>query len=248
MTLTIIIPTKNEADYLPKLLDSILNQKNVDLSQIPIIIADNHSTDGTVEIAQNFGQKGLQIKIIEGGLPAQARNNGAKTAKTQWLWFIDSDVILEADTLSKYQEQTQNPQHKIYTSYVSNYTFAPQSWVWFIGYNAILKLKDIVFGVTQNIIGGWNILISKDDFEQVGGFDTTINTHEDIKLARHFKPNQFGVIQSKIKISPRRFKRDGFWKVFWLYNKVFWRTRFGSNDYNDNDNQDYFSHNFDSKK
>ncbi len=248
MSLSIIIPTKNEADYLPKLLESILNQKNVNLNQIPIIIADNNSTDDTITIAQEYGYKGLQIKIIEGGLPAQARNNGAKVATTQWLWFIDADVILEKDTLSKYLDTIKNPQHKIYTSYVFNYSFSPQAWLWFQGYNTILKLKVVVFEVTQNIIGGYNVIITKVDFERVGGFDTTINTHEDIKLGRQFTPQEFGVIQSRIKISPRRFKRDGFWKVFVMYNRIFWRTRFGSDDYNDTTNRDYFIQDFGSKK
>ena len=84
--LSIIIPTLNEEDYLPWLLNSIKKQDFVDYE---IIIADAGSKDKTLSIAKSYG-----CKIVPGGLPAKGRNEGAKAAKGDMLIFLDSDVLI----------------------------------------------------------------------------------------------------------------------------------------------------------
>ena len=75
--LSIIIPTLNEEKYLPKLLDSIVKQSYKDYE---IIIADNNSKDKTRSIARSYG-----CRLTKGGMPAVARNNGAKIARGKLL-------------------------------------------------------------------------------------------------------------------------------------------------------------------
>jgi len=71
--LSIIIPTLNEENYLPFLLESIKNQ---DFKDYEIIVADAGSHDKTREIAKNFG-----CKVVSGGLPAKGRNEGTKFSR-----------------------------------------------------------------------------------------------------------------------------------------------------------------------
>ncbi|MEN6592532.1 MAG: glycosyltransferase family A protein, partial [Methanobacterium sp.] len=59
MKISIIIPTYNEEEYLPYLLESIKRQ---DFTDYEVIVADAHSTDKTREIAKSFG-----AKIVDGG-------------------------------------------------------------------------------------------------------------------------------------------------------------------------------------
>lgn len=59
MKLSIIIPTYNEEEYLPKLLEGIKSQ---DFEDYEIIVADANSTDKTREIAEVYG-----CKIVDGG-------------------------------------------------------------------------------------------------------------------------------------------------------------------------------------
>ena len=96
MILSIIIPTYNEEEYLPVLLDSIKKQNFEDYE---VIIADANSTDKTREIASEYG-----CIITEGGMPAVGRNNGAKIAKGEYLLFLDSDlkltIILETQSMN----------------------------------------------------------------------------------------------------------------------------------------------------
>ena len=91
MILSIIIPTYNEEEYLPVLLDSIKEQNFKDYE---IIVADANSEDKTREIAEEYG-----CTVIEGGMPAVGRNNGAKIAKGEYLLFLDSDLKLTDEYL-----------------------------------------------------------------------------------------------------------------------------------------------------
>ena len=91
MILSIIIPTYNEEEYLPKLLDSIKSQSFDDYE---IIVADANSTDKTREIAESYG-----CIVVDGGLPGVGRNNGARVAKGEYLLFLDSDLVLTEDYL-----------------------------------------------------------------------------------------------------------------------------------------------------
>ncbi|MBC8147411.1 MAG: glycosyltransferase, partial [Bacteroidetes bacterium] len=62
--LSIIIPIRNECNFISNALDSIINQ---DFSRynLEIIIADGMSDDGTREIIQNYHDKYPNIKIID---------------------------------------------------------------------------------------------------------------------------------------------------------------------------------------
>src|SRR3989338_6213998 len=84
--LTIIIPTKNEESYLPRLLESIRTQT---LQPVEVIVSDAQSTDATREIAVSFG-----ARVIEGGPISFGRNAGASHAHTDFLLFLDADVEL----------------------------------------------------------------------------------------------------------------------------------------------------------
>lgn len=90
--ISIIVPTLNEELYLPKLLQSIASQ---DFEDYEIIVADNNSTDGTVEIARGFG-----ARLVGGGMPSVARNRGAEAARGEYLLFMDADVFVPDGFLS----------------------------------------------------------------------------------------------------------------------------------------------------
>ena len=84
--LSIVIPTLNEKNYLPRLLESIKRQDFLDYE---IIVADAGSWDKTLKIAENFG-----CKIVSGGAPPKGKNLGAEIAQGEIIFFIDADVIL----------------------------------------------------------------------------------------------------------------------------------------------------------
>lgn len=95
---SIIIPVYNTAPYLLESVGSVMNQT---LKDIQIIIINDGSTDGSIDIIRKLADKDNRIEIYEQenqGLSC-ARNTGMKYVKGEYTYFMDSDDILILDTL-----------------------------------------------------------------------------------------------------------------------------------------------------
>lgn len=92
MQCSVIVPTWNEEAWLPRLLHTLDGHPHVR----EIIIADNGSTDGTVELAKQFG-----CRVVNGGRPAKGRNNGARQSRSEFLVFLDADVLVSHEALTR---------------------------------------------------------------------------------------------------------------------------------------------------
>lgn len=93
-SLTIVIPTLNEAHHLSELLPQIAGQT---LRPGEVIVADAGSSDLTCDIGRAHG-----ARVVPGGRPADGRNSGGHAAAGDWLCFIDADTRLPArDTLER---------------------------------------------------------------------------------------------------------------------------------------------------
>ena|SRR2546427_400642 len=96
--LTIVIPAKNEAALIPRLLESLIRQDYEAMRNTRVLVADAGSTDGTPEMVMSFKDR-LRVSVIPGGLPAKGRNTGAALADTRYVLFVDADVELASDSL-----------------------------------------------------------------------------------------------------------------------------------------------------
>lgn len=96
--ISLITPVYNVENYLPKCLDSILNQT---FSDFEVFVVDDGSTDSSGAIADRYAKKDPRIKVIHkenGGAPS-ARNAGIEKATGDYLYFPDSDDWLSSDYL-----------------------------------------------------------------------------------------------------------------------------------------------------
>src|SRR5271169_2533658 len=89
--LTIVIPAKNEAKLIPRLLTSLMNQDYSKMSSTRVLVADANSTDGTPEIVLGFRDR-LNVSVIRGGMPSVGRNLGAARAESEFVLFMDADI------------------------------------------------------------------------------------------------------------------------------------------------------------
>ncbi len=208
MILSIIIPTKNEEEYLPKLLESIKKQTFKDYE---IIVADNKSTDKTRKIAIKY-----KCKIVRGGLPGKARNGGAKVARGDILLFLDADTELKSkDFLDKAIKEFGKRKLDLAASlmYLKGNKLDK---LYFDFWNRLTELFQ--YSLTP-FAGGWCIFIKKDLHDKIKGFDEKIILGEDSDYAqRAIKSNlfkvKFKVLKSvKIQVSPRRLQKEGHLKV-----------------------------------
>ena len=101
--ISVIVPIYNVEEYLPKCLDSILNQT---FSNIEIICVNDGSTDGSRKVLEEYKKRDFRIKIVDkenGGL-SSARNAGMKVAVGEYYSFIDSDDWIDKTMLEKLYE------------------------------------------------------------------------------------------------------------------------------------------------
>lgn len=99
--ISIIIPNYNSEKFICHCLNSILEQ---DYSEKEVIVVDDGSTDNSVKVIRQFlkQNKKLDAKLIcqENLNAAVARNNGMKEATGDYVLFLDSDDLLEANVLA----------------------------------------------------------------------------------------------------------------------------------------------------
>lgn len=98
MLFSVIIPVYNVEKYLRDCLDSVLGQTFADWEAICV---DDGSTDGSRAIMEEYAQKDSRIKAVvqENAGTAAARNTGLKAAKSDYIFFLDSDDWIESQTL-----------------------------------------------------------------------------------------------------------------------------------------------------
>lgn len=92
--LSVIIPVFNVENHLRKCLNSILCQEFLDYE---IILVNDGSSDRSVEICKEFSIVDKRIKYFyqENGGVSKARNLGLSKAIGEWVFFMDSDDVLE---------------------------------------------------------------------------------------------------------------------------------------------------------
>jgi len=210
MIFSIIIPTYNEEEYLPVLLDSIKEQ---DFDDYEIIVADANSTDKTREIAKEYG-----CIVVDGGLPAVGRNNGAKIAKGDYLLFLDSDLQLTEDYLRDvlYEFRMERlgiaiTQMKPMSNKVEDKLFHDFANYFMIG---VEKIK-------PHGAGCYGIIVKKELHDKCGGYDESLTFGEDTDyIERLAKKEPFKVLRNaKIGVSTRRLEEEGIETLIKQYGR-----------------------------
>ena len=219
--LTIVIPTYNEEKYIARTLYAIVAQSKT--TDIQIIIADAKSTDNTRSIIDNIGfELGLNIKIIDGGLPAVGRNNGAKLATTPYVLFLDADVTFTSRQVIKealneiiagdYEMLSTTPVYKGEFDVRASIMFGINKYItWFLS-----KVEPFA-------IGGFT-MVNRQLFIALGGYDEKATQSEDWLLSKRILPHNFKLIPGLMTQDNRRFKKYGYWSMIKLMLRN-WKNR-----------------------
>ena len=216
--ITIVVPCKNEENYIANLLVHLRWQK--DIGNTRIIIADC-STDNTREIIQ--AAKGeLNVEVIEGGPVSFAKNAGAKLVTTPYILFIDADVRFFKDTVI--QDAVNEIESKnldligLNIKCYDNDLRAQIGFVIFNFVNNIMKYK-VPFAV------GAFMLTRRDRFEEFGGFAEKYGTSEDFFLSKLYDTKKFKLMNHHFGQDSRRFKKMGYFGMAWYLVKNFLNSR-----------------------
>lgn len=200
--ITIVIPCKNEENYIPYLLTHLRNQM---IGSTRIIIADC-STDNTREVIQLM-KGNLNVEIIDGGPVSIAKNNGARLVTTPYILFIDADVRFFKDTVIRDTVAEMESKNLdligLNIKCYDNDKRAMLGFMIFNGINHILKF------ISPFAVGAF-MLTRRDKFEEYGGFPEQFSTSEDYFLSRKYSPQKFRIVKHYFGQDSRRFKKMGY--------------------------------------
>jgi glycosyltransferase involved in cell wall biosynthesis len=211
--ITIVVPCKNEEEYIAHLLMHLRMQE---IGDTRIIIADC-STDNTREVIQTMKGE-LNVEVIDGGSVSFARNSGAKLATTPYILFIDSDVrFFSEDVIRKAVDEIIYAEKDLVGLKIKCYDGSIRAQIGFMIFNAVnyVMSKRIPFAV------GAFFLTKTDKFHQHGGFAEEYITSEDFFLSKKYDVDKFSLMNQYFGQDSRRFKKMGYFGMAWYLIKNF---------------------------
>jgi glycosyltransferase involved in cell wall biosynthesis len=200
--ITIVVPCKNEEDYIHHLLESLRSQN---IGDTRVIIADC-STDNTRQVIKdNSGT--LNVEIIEGGPVSIAKNNGAKLATTPYILFIDADVrFFKNNVIYDAVNKIDSMNLDLVGLNIKCYDKDPRAMLGFTLFNTI---NNTLKYFSPFAVGAF-MLTRKDKFIEYGGFPEQFSTSEDYFLSRKYSPKKFRIVKHHFGQDSRRFKKMGY--------------------------------------
>ena len=200
--ITIVVPCKNEENYIHHLLNS-LREQNIGVTRI--IIADC-STDSTRQVIEN-NSAGLNIEIIEGGPVSIAKNNGARLVTTPYILFIDADVrFFKTTVIQDAVNIIESKNLDLVGLKIKCYDRDPRAHLGFIIFNTINHAMKYF---SPFAVGAF-MLTRRDRFEEYGRFPENFSTSEDYFLSRKYSPKKFKIVRHHFGQDSRRFKKMGY--------------------------------------
>ncbi|HSG98648.1 MAG TPA: glycosyltransferase family 2 protein, partial [candidate division Zixibacteria bacterium] len=233
--IAVILPVLNEAKYLERTLEQIVEQK-YPKDKLEVVVADGGSTDGTPDIARKFAVRlpDLQILHNKTGGPAGGRNMGVRHTSAPYVIVIDGHVhipsrTLLADMVDLFRrtgadclcrpQPLDPPDTNLFQLAIAR---ARSS---FLGHNPSSDIYSNVEKETDPTSSG--AMWKREVFGKIGEFDESLNACEDVDF--NYRVKQAGL---KAWISPKLrvfyYPRDtvrGLWRQMFRYG--FARYQFG---------------------
>lgn len=207
--LSVIIPALNEADDLPRLLSQLRAQQGIVLQ---IIVADGGSRDATVEIARDSGATAV---ITTRGRATQM-NAGAAIADADWLLFLHADSELTSSSLLQdalAHLRAQSDRDHVAGHFPLRFQRHASGHDFFFRY---LEGKTRL-NRRHTIHGDQGLMIPRQFFRQLGGYDDRLPYLEDQRIAASiFEQGRWVVLPGHLLTSARRFEVDGHRNAYTL--------------------------------
>jgi len=221
--LSVIVPCYNAADTLSEQLEALRTQSFA--ATWEIIIADNGSTDSTLEVAERFRSQFPNFRIIdvsEHKGAAHARNGGAKVAHGKHLAFCDADDVVAPGWMNAIRTALECTDlaasrfegHKLNDPEITAVRECPQQ-------TGLINLRYSSF---LPFAGAGGLAINKENFIRLNGFDETLINGEDIDFCWRAQINGMRLefipdavvhirMRNDMKSIFRQTVNNGYWTV-----------------------------------
>ena len=186
--ISVIVPTYNAESYLMNAVNSVINQ-SFGFENIELILIDDNSNDGIMDILNDLSRKYENIKTIfleeNSGSPSKPRNIGIDNASCEYVMFLDNDDEYVEDFCKKMYDTIENHQCDIvtcrnydvvkgeYQKYHSVLDKRPD----FVKLNSIEEDPDLL-STTSMLI--WNKIYKKSFLLEIGAKFPSGTLYEDV--------------------------------------------------------------------
>jgi glycosyltransferase involved in cell wall biosynthesis len=166
-TISVIVPTKNERQNLPRFLASLP-------PDVEVVLCDA-SDDGTPELARAIRPHGTVVVAAPGSIAA-ARQAGAQASSGDVLVFTDADVELDAGYFERLRAEMDHDWDAVCGPKLSRDDYA--------GYYRLVARAQRATYASLGIVGasGSNMVVRRAAFEALGGFRLDLRCNEDTEL------------------------------------------------------------------
>lgn len=213
---SVVIPLYNKCDYIEAAVESVLNQS---FKEFELIVVNDGSTDGSDTVVSIYTDPRIKLINKANGGVSSARNSGIKSAKFNWIAFLDADDFWESDHLQELQRLSiLFPSASVLlTGFAPFHTHNDQQT------NHIVN--DYFLEAIKNpIICSSNVAIKSACFNEVGFFNEQLNRGEDIdmwyKLAKKYQLAR----SRRITSNYRQVNNDSAALANYDFNKSFLST------------------------
>lgn len=212
---SIIIPTLNEENFLPKILSDLAKQKQ---KNFEVIIVDGDSQDKTRENATNFSEFfPLNFYTVKKNNVSYQRNFGAQNATGEYLLFLDADARVEEVFTENIYKHIVKKRDRLFLPTLIAEDKSPKNILLFKVVNSAIKISQFL---TKPLSAGGSIFIDKNLFLNLKGFKESLYTSEDhnlIQRARKLGARAEILRDVEVVFSLRRVEKEGQVVVLYKY-------------------------------
>jgi glycosyltransferase involved in cell wall biosynthesis len=176
VSISIIIPALNEERMMGRCLESLVKMA-FSRDRFEVLVVDNGSRDKTLAIAETFRDR-LNMRILQktNVRISALRNLGARAATGEILAFLDADCLAPKDWLDRILELA----HADGAGVLGAHYLLPEGSTW-VGRTWHRYQEAPKSGEVSHVPAG-DLIMRREDFLKLGGFDETIQTNEDYEL------------------------------------------------------------------
>ena len=174
---SVVIPNYNYAHFLREAIDSVLAQT---YSDIEIIVVDDGSSDASSEVLESYGKRVRTVFQKNQGVSA-ARNNGAEISRGEFIAFLDADDSWLPAKLEKQSEIfAADPElGMVHVGFVEIDEAGRELLERTNGLEGRVAEELLRFERSVILGGGSGIMVRREAFVVVGGFDLRMSTSAD---------------------------------------------------------------------
>jgi rSAM/selenodomain-associated transferase 2 len=206
---SVIIPTYNEQDAIPRTLDALSRARG----EFEVIVVDGESTDRTREfVKERIPDFPRTLRLFAAPRPrALQLNAGAKEARGDVLLFLHADVVLPCGGMEALRKVLQD-QAIVGGNFDLEFE-GPSAWSHFFTWvNRKRRRLGIYYGDS-------GIFVRRAVFECLGGF-RPIPIMDDYEFVRRLeRAGKTAFVPARLLASDRRWRVQGAWRTMWSW---FW--------------------------